>query len=231
MAPETLQIAFNLGCAWLAGSLIGIERSFHGRSAGFRTHALVALASAAVMVIVAQPAVVHGLFTSRLVNLDPTPQLVQGVMTGVGFLGAGVIFKEGVSVQGLTTAACIWCTAAIGLLFGLALVAPGIMATGAVLVTLVVFRWIETWAPGQIYARAEFTFQAAAAPSQAGLLGLLNDHDVDFADMSYGLAQAGEIYRYSGMLRSRKRAAFDDLAKRLRDIPGLIEYDIERLSK
>ena len=231
MAPETLQIAFNLGCAWLAGSLIGLERSYHGRAAGFRTHALVALASATVMVIVVQPAVVHGLFATRLIKLDPTPQLVQGVMTGVGFLGAGVIFKEGVSVQGLTTAASIWCTAAIGLLFGLDLVLPGGMATGAVLVTLIMFRWIEAWAPGQIYARAVFTFTAAEAPSQSGLLALLGDHDVDFADMSYSLTNGGQLFQYRGMLRAHRRAAFEALAERLRGVAGLVEFDMARLSK
>jgi len=231
MAPEMLQIAFNLGCAWLAGSLIGLERSFHGRAAGFRTHALVGLASAAVMAIVVQPNIAHGLFATRVIKLDPTPQLVQGVMTGVGFLGAGVIFKEGVSVQGLTTAACIWCTAAIGLLFGLGLVLPGLLATSAVLVTLIMFRWIEAWAPGQIFARAVFCFNAAVAPSQAGLLDLLGDHDVDLADLSYRLTSGGEVFQYSGMLRTHRRASFEALAQRLRTIPGLIEYDMERLSK
>jgi putative Mg2+ transporter-C (MgtC) family protein len=231
MDPVTLQIAFNLGCAWLAGSLIGMERSFHGRAAGFRTHALVALASATVMVIVVQPALVHGLFADRLVKLDPTPQLVQGVMTGVGFLGAGVIFKEGVSVQGLTTAASIWCTSAIGLLFGLDLAIPGIMATGAVLVTLIMFRWIEAAAPGHTYARAVFSFTAGDAPSPAGLAAMLDAHEVDFADVSYRLTQGGARFEYSGMLRTRQRDAFTGLAERLRGAPGLVEYDMERLSK
>jgi putative Mg2+ transporter-C (MgtC) family protein len=85
-------------------------------------------------------------------------------MTGVGFLGAGVIFKEGVSVQGLTTAACLWATSAIGLLFGQGLIETGVMVTAAVLVTLVVFRWLEDVLPERIYAAATFRFHAGVAP-------------------------------------------------------------------
>src|SRR5689334_23230708 len=103
--PETiLQAAAALGAAWLAGGLIGIERNFHGR-AGFRTHSLVALGAAAAILVGSGDA-------------SAMSRMGQGVITGVGFLGAGVIFKEGVSIQGLTTAASVWATAAIGLLFG-----------------------------------------------------------------------------------------------------------------
>jgi len=231
MSPETWQIAFNIGCAWLAGSLIGLERSYHGRAAGFRTHALVALASAAVMAIVVEPGLIQGLFASRLVKLDPTPQVVQGVMTGVGFLGAGVIFKEGVSVQGLTTAACIWCTAAIGLLFGLDLTVPGVMATGAVLTTLIVFRWIEVATPGHAYAEAMFSFRAENAPTEAELRLLLDEHEVSFADVSYRRTGGGAMFEYSGMLMTRSAAAFPVLAQRLRSTPGLIDYQMSRISK
>jgi len=231
MDPVTSQIAFNLSAAWLAGSLIGLERSYHGRAAGFRTHALVGLASAAVMVIVVRSGPIHGLFAGRNPQLDPTPQLVQGVMTGVGFLGAGVIFKEGVSVQGLTTAACIWCTAAIGLLFGLDLTLAGMMATGAVLTTLVVFRWIEAVMPGHTYAQAVFSFEAAQAPTEAGLRVLLDDHEVSFEDVSYRRTGGGDVLEFSGMLMTQRRAAFPVLAERLRDIPGLREFEMSRVSK
>ena len=229
MDAVTSQIAFNLACAWAAGGLIGLERSYHGRAAGFRTHCLVSLASAAVMVIVVRTGLITGLFANRTPQLDPTPQLVQGVMTGVGFLGAGVIFKEGVSVQGLTTAASIWCTAAIGLLFGLDLAFSGSMATAGVLVTLIVFRWVEQVAPGHTYAKAVLRFQLGAAPSQTALGELLDQHEVDLADVSY--RKTADVFEYSGVLKTRHHAAFPALAERLRTLPGLLEYDLERISK
>ena len=99
----------------LAGGLIGLERSFHGRPAGFRTHALVCLASALLMTVTAFQSVWIPEADLELFRTDPT-RMAQGIMTGIGFLGAGVIFKEGLNVRGLTTAASIWITAAIGIL-------------------------------------------------------------------------------------------------------------------
>src|ERR1700722_18622829 len=117
MTETYAQIASELGAAWIAGGLIGAERSYHGRAAGFRTHALVALAAAATMLVTHEP------------------QMAQGVMTGIGFLGAGVIFKEGVNVQGLTTAASVWAIAAGGLLFGVGDYGAGAMAAIGILET------------------------------------------------------------------------------------------------
>jgi putative Mg2+ transporter-C (MgtC) family protein len=141
-----LVIAAHLGAAWLAGSLIGLERSFHGRPAGFRTHALVCLASALLMLVTTYQWSRLGQIPHDTVRTDPT-RIAQGIMTGIGVLGAGVIFKEGLSVRGLTTAASIWITAAIGILYGVGFFYPAILATLATLGTLAVFRHIEARIP------------------------------------------------------------------------------------
>src|SRR4026207_1071391 len=120
--------------ALLAGALIGYERSYHGRPAGFRTHALVCTASSLLMLVTVYEA--HWVrATADLVRLDPT-RMAQGIMTGIGFLGAGVIMKDGLSVRGLTTAASIWITAAIGILTGIGFYFPAILATVFTLGTL-----------------------------------------------------------------------------------------------
>src|SRR5690554_6359407 len=126
--PHYLDIAAHLGAAWLAGSLIGLERSFHGRPAGFRTHALVCLASALLMLITAYQQDWFPLPVTDTIRMDPQ-RMAQGIMTGIGFLGGGVIFKEGLSVRGLTTAASIWITAAIGILYGVGFFYPAVLAT------------------------------------------------------------------------------------------------------
>ena len=102
----------------LIGALIGLERSFHGRPAGFRTHALVCVASALLMLVTVYQNEWMTQVTIDAIRTDPT-RMAQGIMTGIGFLGAGVIFKEGLTVRGLTTAASIWMTAAIGILVGI----------------------------------------------------------------------------------------------------------------
>src|SRR5688572_28180225 len=106
MESQYLTIVANLLVALVAGALVGFERSYQGRPAGFRTHTLVCMASAVLMVLtVYQSAWFHAV--GDVVRVDPT-RMAQGIMTGIGFLGAGVIVKEGASVRGLATAASIW---------------------------------------------------------------------------------------------------------------------------
>src|SRR5262245_23700430 len=100
------------------------------------------------------------------VALDPT-RMAQGIMTGIGFLGAGVIFKEGLTVRGLTTAASIWITAAIGILAGIGFYFPLVVTTVLTLLTLSVFRWIEVKVPGESYAQLQVRYPHDAPLPQA----------------------------------------------------------------
>lgn len=103
LVAAALNMAVALGC----GSLIGIERQMRRRKAGLRTNALVALGAAAFMTF------------SMLIEGDMSPSRVAAqVVSGIGFLGAGIIFRDGFNVHGLTTAATLWCSAAVGLLAG-----------------------------------------------------------------------------------------------------------------
>src|SRR2546423_7721394 len=126
MGQEELVIAARILGALVIGSIIGLERSFHGRPAGFRTHALVSIASALLMLATVYQGEWMTAVTQETIRTDPT-RMAQGIMTGIGFLGAGVIFKEGLTVRGLTTAASIWVTAAIGILVGVWVYLPAIL--------------------------------------------------------------------------------------------------------
>ena len=97
----------------LFGALVGIERELHGRAAGLRTHILVALGSALFMIT----SLLVGSAYGHIGDVDPS-RIAAGVVTGIGFLGAGVIFKQKGEVHDLTTAASIWATAAIGMAVG-----------------------------------------------------------------------------------------------------------------
>jgi putative Mg2+ transporter-C (MgtC) family protein len=217
MPEPMLQILGALGAAWLAGGLIGIERSFHGR-AGFRTHSLVAVgATAAILVGLGDPAAMS--------------RLGQGVITGIGFVGAGVIFKEGVSIQGLTTAASVWATAAIGLLFGAGDYAAGALATGAVLAILIALRWVEGAIPSRAYGWSTFRFRAETAPDRKGLDAILARHGVTLREVSYARAEGGTIVEYRGVVSAPADRALDELAASLCGMDGLPEFEIARISK
>ena len=105
-------MVFRIIAALAAGGLIGLERSHRGRPAGFRTHALVCLASSLLMLVTVYEQLWFPRDSAARVIIDPT-RMAQGIMTGIGFVGAGAIIKEGFSVRGLTTAASIWITAAM----------------------------------------------------------------------------------------------------------------------
>ena len=122
-------IGLNLLGALMLGMLVGYERSYNGRAAGMRTYGLVCMASTALTIFVGFAPFWYGGAASQVAP-DAT-RVVQGVVTGVGFLCAGVIVKDGLNVSGLTTAASIWAASAIGVLLGVGLLCGGLAAVGA----------------------------------------------------------------------------------------------------
>jgi len=125
--------------ASLLGGLIGLERDIHGRAAGLRTHLLVSLGAAVFTIlsgVISNNAATSG-FTS-----DPA-RIAAQIVSGIGFLGAGVIIKEGVNVRGLTTAACLWTVAAIGMAAGSGYYARAIFATVIAMIGLVLLKYSE----------------------------------------------------------------------------------------
>ena len=141
--------------AVLAGGVIGLEREWRGRAAGLRTHILVCLASSLLM----QAAMTQGEWAflalpDENIVTDPT-RMAHGVLTGIGFLCAGVIFRTGFSIHGLTTAASLWITSAIGILFGVGLYGLGIVGTVVTGLILVALRLISLRLPAQTVVDVE----------------------------------------------------------------------------
>lgn len=130
-----LDIISKLVLALVLGTLVGIEREIRKRPAGIRTHALVAFGSALFTIA--------GMEMFSLAEADAMSRVLQGIIMGIGFLGAGVIFQAQASVKGLTTAAEIWSLAGIGILVGFGAWSIAVAATILVLVILIPLRWFE----------------------------------------------------------------------------------------
>jgi putative Mg2+ transporter-C (MgtC) family protein len=137
-AIDTPEIALRLGAALLAGALIGLDREIKKRPAGLQTHALVSLGASLAVLVVAMGSGPAG---------DPASRVVQGIITGIGFVGAGVImqYERERRVEGLTTAASIWSAAALGMACGAGYFSLAAMALAAVILVLVAGGWIEGW--------------------------------------------------------------------------------------
>ena len=121
----------------LLGGAIGLEREFHGRAAGVRTHILVCLGSTVMML-------------ASKVSGEPA-RLAAGVATGIGFIGAGEIIRLQATVRGLTTAACLWLTASIGIMVGLGIYAVPTLVTGVALAALLLLSRLEAHIPRRQY--------------------------------------------------------------------------------
>jgi putative Mg2+ transporter-C (MgtC) family protein len=126
------------------GAVVGFERELRDREAGIRTHLLVSLGAALFTIVSAYG--FHEFLTSggNIVRTDPT-RIAAQIVTGIGFLGAGAIIREGLSVRGLTTAATLWVVAAIGMACGAGYYWPGVAATGLTIFALWPLRTIAYW--------------------------------------------------------------------------------------
>jgi putative Mg2+ transporter-C (MgtC) family protein len=136
MDPADLQMAGRLCLAGLLGGLVGLEREVKGQPAGLRTHMIVALGSCLIMLVSIQ-------MGSLSPNRGDPARIAAQVVAGVGFLGAGAIMRSGLSVRGLTTAACLWTVAAIGLAVGGGYWFMALVTTGLTLIALTVFQKVE----------------------------------------------------------------------------------------
>jgi len=220
---EDYEIAVRLLVALAAGALIGYERSYHGRPAGFRTHALVCTASSLLMLVTVYEAHWMSLVGGR-VQIDPT-RMAQGIMTGIGFLGAGVIIKEGLSVRGLTTAASIWITAAIGILAGIGFYFPLVISVALTLGVLSLFRWIEARMPSQAYYHFSVRFARGAGMTERQLRELVESHGFSIANFTYRL-EAERVRRHSMVIRSADRSGAGRLSVTLEAMESVLEFRI-----
>jgi putative Mg2+ transporter-C (MgtC) family protein len=132
--PILLRTAIGLAVAFILGTAIGFERQWRQRSAGLRTNVLVALGAAAFADL--------GL---RLRGVEGSTQIVAYVVSGIGFLGAGVILKDGTNIRGLNTAATLWCSAAVGTFCGTGLIFEAILLTLGILAANTMLRPLVNW--------------------------------------------------------------------------------------
>jgi len=224
-----IDIACNLGVALLVGSLIGLERTFAGRPAGFRTHALVCVASAVLMHISTYQGLWLDWMPMETIRTDPT-RMAQGIMTGIGFLGAGVIFKEGLTVRGLTTAASIWMTAAIGTLLGVGFYFPGLLAAAITFGILSVFRLLESWFPSRHFALHVLRCLRKDMLREDEIQEILKRHNLSIVKINRRLCANGQIFEYRMVVKTLDPRNFDRLSDHLLEVPAVREFQVSTLT-
>ena len=166
--PGLLEICLRLVCAMVVGLVIGIEREYTHRPAGMRTHILVALGACAVSIT---GEMIFHQYSALGSSADPA-RLTAQVITGVGFLGAGTIMREGVNVKGLTTAASVWTVACLGVAAGYGYYTLALIGMLLVLITLTLLEKFQHRLIGGEAAKMIYVVQTK---DLSGTLNLINE--------------------------------------------------------
>jgi len=224
MTGDVTRMALLLLAAVVLGGAIGIERTLHGHAAGFRTHALVCLTSCALMLLAAYPSAWIGASAADALGLNIS-RVIQGVMTGIGFLGAGVIMKQGLEVRGLTTAAAIWSAAAIGIMIGVGSFWTALATTLLTLIVLTVFRKVEGRLPIELIVHATVSCARDDLIEEEELVALVRGFGLSIEELTYGL-DAGQLFVYRLVMSTRSKSAMNRLAGALRAHARVQQFDI-----
>lgn len=171
-------VILNLITSIVLGCAIGMERSARGRQAGMRTYALVSLSAACLMSSITLEA-------SAMAIGDPASRVIQGLLTGLGFLGGGVIMQNGFNIKGLTTAASIWLTSGIGIMCGLGQWGLGIFATVCALAILSGLRFVENIVSKDFYAHINIKLPADSIMTESQVKQILLDEGLRPVEIAF----------------------------------------------
>jgi len=228
-APEVainVIVFFNLLGALILGLVVGYERSYHGRAAGMRTYGLVCMAAAALTVIAGYPTYWFGGQVNSYLAGDPT-RVIQGIVTGIGFLGAGVIMRDGLNISGLTTAASIWTCSAIGIMVGIGFYASAILLTFLSAMSMMWISKLESWLPSRPAISVTLEFQKNFIPQEHTLSQVVYSHGYEIATGSFSIKSSNEKLEWHFVaiaFSKNSGVAMNELASGIGTLEGVEDF-------
>ncbi|NQD36751.1 MgtC/SapB family protein [Permianibacter sp. IMCC34836] len=224
-----LVVFFSLAGALLLGLIVGYERSYHGRAAGMRTYGMVCMASAALTVLAGYPEQWFGAHATTMVAAADPTRIIQGIVTGIGFLGAGVIMKEGMNISGLTTAASIWASSAIGVLVGVGFYAAAILLA---LLSASLMMWgskIEARLPTRPAVTIIMRFRPGFIATEDTLRRVATERGYIIANGSFSITYENTQVQWQFVavaVEGRKSASLMELSNELLRFEGIDKFQI-----
>jgi len=224
-----LHVAAAGGLGWV----VGYERYFNGRASGTQVYCLVCMASCALTQVAGYPAYWYGGLPGEALQVNPIA-VMTSVLTGIGFLGAGIIVKSGTSVRGLTTAASIWASSAIGILVGVEFLELAVGLTALFALCMVAVPAIERRLPAHAAMAATLRYAEGTRPRRDDLLAYLKKRRLHMVQDSLSLSFDGKAFELrfavyadsSSQYRSISRVAGD-----LSEIPEVSSFNLEQTSR
>ncbi len=222
-------VLLHLMGALALGLLVGYERTYHGRAAGMRTYGLVCMASAALTVIGGFSHFWYGGTATTTFSVGDLSRVLQGILTGIGFLCAGVIMKEGFNISGLTTAASLWASSVIGILVGVGLY-PAAMALAVLCaVCMVWISKLESWLPSRQAVAISLTFNPGYVPVESALRAMAHERGYDIAGgtIVISMQEGTQTWSFVAVARSRKMAApISELSAQMAQFHGVQSFNL-----
>jgi putative Mg2+ transporter-C (MgtC) family protein len=224
--PSQGELILRLLLAATLAGVLGVERELTEQPAGFRTHILVGLGAALFTIVSAYGfQAIAGLGPRQVVSADVT-RVASQIVVGIGFLGGGAILKYGASVRGLTTAANLWITAAVGTAIGIGLLSLGTATTGITLVALVGLRPLRALVRRYAIARDEFLIDADPAIDLQALLSTVRASGAAVDEVRLTEEEGEAVIRLG--LRLSRRLQADDVAAKIATVPYVRNVDWSR---
>ncbi len=221
-----LELVVRIAVGTALGGVIGYERDIHGRPAGLRTHAVVALASATFMVVSTHLAFYQNYERGGLIEIDGS-RIAASVVSGIGFLAGGAILRTGLTIQGLTTAAGLWLVAAIGLCAGGGMYVESVAATVIGIAVLTILRRFED-KDDRIHRRVQLTLGTAAVTVDV-LIAKLLEHDLEASLQGWTKDETGSIRQVTLDVRMPRTSGERRFFSMLDPEPGIMSIRFEPL--
>ena len=222
-------VFFNLIGSMILGLIVGFERSYRGRAAGMRTYGLVCMSSCALTVITGYPEFWYGGHMPGVVNAIDPGRIIQGVCTGIGFLGAGVIMRDGLNISGLTTAASIWAVSAIGVLVGVGFYGSAILMTVLAGGFMMWGSKIERLLPSRHAVSVSLHFNKDIIPSEDHMNKMILDRGYEIAKGSFSISEHNGLpeWRFVAVSLGRdKSSSLVKLSRTLSKADGIESFTI-----
>jgi putative Mg2+ transporter-C (MgtC) family protein len=226
-----LAIVLDMAIALFLGFVFGYERSYHGRAAGMRTYGLVCMVSAVLVSLSVHPSLwIGGHATVNPAFIDPT-RTIQGIVTGIGFLGAGIIMQNGMRISGLTTAASIWAAAAIGVMVGLGFYFAATVMTLVAELFVMLGLHFDILLPSRRPVSVTLHFKKKFHPSMDYVQRIMLDNGYELAkgSLSIHLHHEQAEWRFVAISIDRRREiAISELADFFPKVEGVESFHLAR---
>jgi putative Mg2+ transporter-C (MgtC) family protein len=209
-----LDLSLRLVLAAVLGAMIGAEREIHGHPAGIRTHMLVALGSGLFTVLS-----IHGFGQGPGVPIDPT-RIAAQIVSGIGFLGAGAILKDGIVIRGLTTAASLWATAAVGMAAGAGEYVIGAVGAGIVLISLWPLNALAERLHGSATPEVQVRLQLDRVDLVGRVSSILLENKLEIGSISTQRLSKNS-YQADLMVRAKRSAGLTSALEALSGVEGI----------